>query len=307
MRQRPIRLYRRIPAPAGSQISARKLPGLSQNVVTRGTARIDAKKRWKDCKRRHRDRPGSRVNPTRAVTGPAMSGWRPVRNREAGRRALLIPTIKRGHPAANRRQNRESVPEPIAGTEGPGAVRIVAGRFRGRQLASPRSQAIRPTTDRVRESLFNVLSSRFPGLLQECRVLDLFAGTGALGIEALSRGASSCVFVEDSVEGRGLLRANIESSGLQGITKILRRDATKLGAAGTIIPFDLVFADPPYGKGLGEKALLAASTGGWLKMGSICVVEEDALAEFGPIEGFTMADERRYGDTTIRILVHEPG
>jgi 16S rRNA (guanine966-N2)-methyltransferase len=181
-------------------------------------------------------------------------------------------------------------------------MRIVGGAFRGRALATPRSSAIRPTTDRTREAVFNVLAHRFPDRLAGARVLDLFAGTGALGLEALSRGASSCVFIEESAEGRGLIRANVETFGLTGRTKIFRRDATALGEAGTLAPFGLVFADPPYGKGLGERALRSAKDGGWLRSGALCVVEEAAAAAFEPGAGFSMLDERVYGETVIRFL-----
>jgi 16S rRNA (guanine966-N2)-methyltransferase len=181
-------------------------------------------------------------------------------------------------------------------------MRIVGGEFRGRSLATPKSQSIRPTTDRTRESVFNVLGHRYGDRLVGARVLDLFAGTGALGLEALSRGAAHGLFIEESAEGRGLLRTNVENFGLQGRTKIFRRDATKLGEAGTLQPFDLVFADPPYGKGLGELALVAARDGGWLKPGALCVVEETAAAPFGAVEGFTVVDERHYGDTIVRFI-----
>ena len=168
-------------------------------------------------------------------------------------------------------------------------MRIVGGEFRGRPLATPRSQSIRPTTDRTREALFNVLAHRFPEKLEGARVLDLFAGTGARGLEALSRGAAHCLFIEESAEGRGR-------------TKIFRRDATGLGDAGTITPFGLLFADPPYGKGLGEAALRSALRGGWLLSGALCVVEEAASAQFVPGEGFSIVDERAYGDTVIRFI-----
>lgn len=180
-------------------------------------------------------------------------------------------------------------------------MRIVGGALRGRPLAAPRSDSIRPTSDRTREAVFNVLEHRF-GLPEGARVLDLFAGTGALGIEALSRGAAHCLFIEESAEGRGLIRDNIEAFGLQGRTKIFRRDATRLGDAGTIQPFDLVFADPPYGKGLGERTLKSAREGGWLKENALCVVEEATAAAFPPVAGFRVEDERSYGDTTIRYL-----
>lgn len=181
-------------------------------------------------------------------------------------------------------------------------MRIVGGEFRGRPLATPRSQSIRPTSDRTREAVFNVLAHRFPDSLAGAQVLDLFAGTGALGLEALSRGAAHCLFIEESAEGRGLIRTNVETFGLQGRTKVFRRDATGLGDAGTVPRSGLVFADPPYGKGLGEAALRSALRGGWLSPGALCVVEEAASALFQPGEGFCIKEERVYGDTIIRFV-----
>ena len=181
-------------------------------------------------------------------------------------------------------------------------MRVVGGEFRGRALATPRSDAIRPTSDRTREAVFNVIAHRYPDRLEGGRVLDLFAGTGALGIEALSRGASACVFIEEGAEGRGLIRDNVEALGLQGRTRIFRRDATRLGAVGTLTPFGLVFADPPYGRDLAGPALREAREGGWLAPGAIAVVEETAGAPFAPGPGFTVADERHYGDTVIRFV-----
>lgn len=181
-------------------------------------------------------------------------------------------------------------------------MRIVGGELRGRPLATPRDNSIRPTTDRAREAVFNVLAHRFGDRLEGARVLDLFAGTGALGLEALSRGASYCVFIEESAEGRGIIRTNVEAFGLTGKTKIFRRDATGLGDAGTMGPFGLVFADPPYGRGLGEKALRSASAGGWLAKSALCVVEESAAAAFEPGPGFSILDERNYGETIIRFI-----
>ena len=131
-----------------------------------------------------------------------------------------------------------------------------------------------------------MLAHRFADKLEGARVLDLFAGTGALGLEALSRGASYGVFIEESAEGRGLIRTNVEAFGLTGRTKIFRRDATALGEAGTLAAFGLVFADPPYGKGLGERALRSARAGGWLLPGALCVVEEAAAAPFEAGPGF---------------------
>jgi len=182
------------------------------------------------------------------------------------------------------------------------AMRIVGGEFRGRPLAAPRSRDIRPTTDRTREAVFNVLTHRFPDKLDGARVLDLFAGTGALGLEALSRGASHCLFIEESAEGRGLIRTNVEAFGLVGRTKIFRRDAAGLGDVGTIAPFGLVFADPPYGKGLGEAALTSALKGGWLLPHALCIVEEAAASAFSPGDGFSVLDERSYGDTVVRFI-----
>lgn len=180
-------------------------------------------------------------------------------------------------------------------------MRIVGGKFRGRTLVTPESSAIRPTSDRTRESLFNIISSAFPVKLDNTRVLDLFAGTGALGLEALSRGCRYTVFIEDSIEGRGLLRQNVEAFGLQGNSKVFRRDATKLGPTGTMGEFDLVFADPPYGKGLGEQALVSALEGGWLKPDALLVLEEIADAAIKLDERFILRDERNYGITTIRL------
>ena len=181
-------------------------------------------------------------------------------------------------------------------------MRIVGGEFRGRMLATPKSANIRPTSDRTRESLFNILTHQYAENLANARVLDLFSGTGALGIEALSRGAKYCLFVEDSVEGRGLLRENIEALSLQGRSKVFRRDATDVGPVGAIEPFDLVFADPPYNKGLGEKALRAISENGWLNPGAIVVLEEAAAAIISLPAGFETLDTRPYGEAIIRIL-----
>ncbi|MFC5386029.1 16S rRNA (guanine(966)-N(2))-methyltransferase RsmD [Aquamicrobium segne] len=183
-------------------------------------------------------------------------------------------------------------------------MRIVGGTLRGRPLATPRSDSIRPTSDRAREALFNILTHRFAEHLEGARVLDLFAGTGALGLEALSRGATHAVFIEESAEGRGLIRTNVEAFGLTGRTKIFRRDATLMGDIGTLSPFRLIFADPPYGKGLGERALQSARIGGWLEPGALCIVEEAAVAPFNPGPDFSILDERAYGETVVYFLGH---
>ena len=130
--------------------------------------------------------------------------------------------------------------------------------------------------DRVRESIFNILAHGIGIDLEGLRVVDMFAGTGALGIEALSRGAAYVLFVEEGPEARALIRSNIEALGLMGVTRIFRRDATDLGPAGNMAPFALAFLDPPYGKGLGDKGLVALRDGAWLTPGSVFVLEERA-------------------------------
>ena len=184
-------------------------------------------------------------------------------------------------------------------------MRIVGGEFRGRRLATPAGDAIRPTSDRHRETLFNILGHRPGFLLDGARVLDLFSGTGALGLEALSRGARFCLFVEEGVEGRGLIRQNVEAFGLQGRSRLFRRDATRLGPSGAVEPFDLLLADPPYGKRLGEAALASALAGGWLKPGAVVVLEEAAAAPFEVPAGLRLEETRTMGETVLRFLVAE--
>lgn len=183
-------------------------------------------------------------------------------------------------------------------------MRIVGGRFGGRPLQGPKPGigAIRPSTDRLRESLFNILAHAHPDRLEGARVLDLFAGTGAFGFEALSRGASFALLVDDGAEARGLLRANQEALGLGGATRIYRRDATRLGPLQSMDPFDLVFCDPPYRKGLGEAALASASDGGWVKPGALVILEEAAEAAVEIPSEFAQIDRRVYGDTCLRFL-----
>ena len=185
-------------------------------------------------------------------------------------------------------------------------MRIVGGTFRGRTLATPKGDDIRPTTDRTRESLFNILGHGYREHLEGARVLDLFAGTGAVGLEAISRGARAALFVEQGVEGRGLIHTSIEAFGLQGRAKIFRRDATALGGVGTMEPFDLVFADPPYGRGLGEKALEAAASGGWLVPGALAILEERADVAPAPIAGYEFLEERTFGDTRMHFYRYVP-
>src|SRR6478609_2751604 len=181
-------------------------------------------------------------------------------------------------------------------------MRVVGGRLKGRNLASPSSHDIRPTADRLRESLFNILVHAYDDPIRDARVLDLFAGTGALGIEAISRGAAFTLFVDNGAEARALLRNNVEALGLGGVTKVYRRDATHLGPAHPVEPFALAFLDPPYGRGLGEKALASLRDGGWLTPGALLVVEESKAANFAVPEGFEELERRAYDDTEFVFL-----
>ncbi|WP_176083787.1 16S rRNA (guanine(966)-N(2))-methyltransferase RsmD [Martelella sp. HB161492] len=184
-------------------------------------------------------------------------------------------------------------------------MRIVGGEFRGRALATPKSQAIRPTTDRTRESLFNIIAHAYPEALDDTNMLDLFAGTGAIGLEAISRGVRMAVFVENSVEGRGLLWSNIDTLGLHGRTRIMRRDATKIGQPVQLQPFDFLFADPPYGKGLGDQALDAVDRGGWLKPGALVIVEERAGVTLQLSTVFQPLETRDFGDTEMHFFRYQ--
>ena len=181
-------------------------------------------------------------------------------------------------------------------------MRIVGGRLRGRAIGTPKSQAIRPTADRLRESLFNILIHSFDDPVTGARVLDLFAGTGALGIEALSRGAAFALFVDEGAEARALLRENVAALGLGGTSKIFRRDATKLGEPNPLAPFSLAFLDPPYGQGLATAALNSARAGGWLTPDALIAVEEATKAQFAAPEGFQEVDRRRYDDSEFVFL-----
>ena len=181
-------------------------------------------------------------------------------------------------------------------------MRVVGGRLKGRTLASPSTRDIRPTADRLRESLFNILIHAYDDPIGDARVLDLFAGTGALGIEAVSRGAKFTLFVDNGAEARALMRDNVEALGLGGVTKVYRRDATDLGPVHPVEPFSLVFLDPPYGKGLADKALGSLRDGGWLTREALLVVEETRSAGFKAPEGFSELERRAYDDTEFTFL-----
>lgn len=185
-------------------------------------------------------------------------------------------------------------------------MRIIAGTHRGRALAAvgkgDPAAHLRPTTDRVRESLFGVLDGgRFGDPIEGAHVLDLFAGTGALGLEALSRGAAHGTFVENGRKALALLIRNVSSLGETGRTRILRQDAARIGPAER--PCELVFLDPPYGKGLGGHAIEAARAGGWIAPGALIVWEEAAAIDLP--EGLTLLENRRYGDTWITLARHD--
>jgi len=181
-------------------------------------------------------------------------------------------------------------------------MRVVGGRLRSRPIAGPKSDGLRPTADRLRESQFNILAHAYGDPISGARVLDLFAGTGALGIEAISRGAAFALFVDDGVEARALLRDNVGALGLGGVTRIFRRDATRLGPVHPLQPFTLCFLDPPYRKGLAEKALASARDGGWLARGALVVVEEATDAAFKAPEGYEELKRRTYDDTELVFL-----
>lgn len=193
-------------------------------------------------------------------------------------------------------------------------MRIVAGLYRGRSLIAPAGLATRPTADRARQAVFNVLehAAWSPGL-RGARVIDLFAGSGALGLEALSRGADFCLFVETDAAARGAIRDNLEvlaaDGALFGRSRIHRRDATDLGKkpAGDGARFDLAFLDPPYASGLGERALASLAKDGWLKAGAICVFERGADEPTPTVAGFEALDDRRYGAARVHVLKYSPG
>lgn len=186
-------------------------------------------------------------------------------------------------------------------------MRIVGGTWRGRALAplgkgAPKDH-LRPTSDRVRESLFNVIEHGHGLDLDGITVLDLFAGTGALGLEALSRGAGFATFVDQGRAAQRLIQANIEA--LEAEAKVIPRDARKLGP-NSGVPAGLVFLDPPYGQGLGAPALVAAAqAGGWISVGALIVWEENG-PQTAP-NGFALREHRRYGDTHVTFLEAQNG
>ncbi len=182
-------------------------------------------------------------------------------------------------------------------------MRIIGGEFSGRRLATPKGRDTRPTADRTRESLFNILAAREDVEFKDARVIDLFAGSGALGFEALSRGAAIALFVETDAAARGAIRDNIEKLGLFGATRIHRRSATALGAKPASVgpPFTLAFIDPPYGRDLVEPTLAALRDGAWLAPGAVVIVEQGKDEPPAVADRFEETDRRIYGAAQIGI------
>ena len=190
-------------------------------------------------------------------------------------------------------------------------MKISGGKFRGRTLSEPKDNRVRPTSDKVRQAIFNILAHHDFGtgfVFENAKVIDIFAGTGALGIEALSRGASFCLFVDDSAESRALIRRNIEMLDLTGATKIWRRDGAELGShvAGAGGPFDLAFLDAPYRRGLTERALASLVQGGWLTPSALVVAETAADESLIAPQSFRLVDRRSYGETTVHTFGISP-
>ena len=185
-------------------------------------------------------------------------------------------------------------------------MRIIGGKFSGRRIIAPTGRVSRPTTDRTREALFNILAHTDDFSFEGARVIDLFAGSGALGFEAMSRGAVFCLFVETDAGARGAIRDNIEALGLFGATRLHRRSAVNLGAkpAGLGAPFTLAFLDPPYGKGFASPALAALGEGGWLADGAQAVIEQGKDEEPAGAPGFEAITRRLYGDTQIGFYAY---
>jgi 16S rRNA (guanine966-N2)-methyltransferase len=184
-------------------------------------------------------------------------------------------------------------------------MRIVSGNFRGKTLAAPEGDSTRPTSDRARQAIFNILEhAAWSKGVRDARVIDLFAGSGALGFEALSRGAAFCLFVETDEAARGAIRENVDAMSLFGVTRVHRRDATDLGVrpGGDGPAFDLAFLDPPYAKGLGETALEKLAAGGWLANGATVVFERGAGEPAFSVPGFEPVDVRDYGAARVHFL-----
>jgi 16S rRNA (guanine966-N2)-methyltransferase len=184
-------------------------------------------------------------------------------------------------------------------------MRIVGGEFKGRALSVPEGRNTRPTSDRAREAIFNILThADWAPAMADARIMDIFAGSGALGFEAMSRGAAFCLFVETDEAARGAIRDNVEAFGLFGTTRVHRRDATQLGPrpGGASEAFDLVFLDPPYRKGLGEQALDALIKGNWLTPEAVIVFEHAADEDVFVTPVWEIINSRTYGAAQVLFL-----
>lgn len=184
-------------------------------------------------------------------------------------------------------------------------MRITGGELRGRALKEPPDNRVRPTSDKVRQAIFNILAhGAFAVSIEGAKIVDLFAGTGALGLEAISRGGAFALFVDESADSRALIRENVEALALTGITKIWRRDATDLGplGAGAGGPFTHAFLDAPYRKDLTALALKSLRQGGWLARDALAIAETAADEIVETPEGYSLLDERSYGATKIQIF-----
>ena len=241
----------------------------------------------------------------RGARDPRPRAPRPARRQaRRGRR-------RRFRGAASAAAGRRTAAAPLTGTAAAAtraapcassAVSSAAGRS-----PTPRSRAIRPSADRLRQTLFDILAHGYGDAIAGARVLDLFAGTGALGLEALSRGAAFALFVEEGVEARGLHPPQRRGARPhRHAPRIFRRDATRLGPAGTVAPFGLVFADPPYGPGSASRRSPRRVAGGWLTPGALCVLEEDARAEVSAVPGLEALETRLVGDSKL-IFLRGPG
>jgi len=184
-------------------------------------------------------------------------------------------------------------------------MRIVGGSLKGRPLQGPRTSLIRPTADRLRESLFNILAHSYGDPAEGARVLDVFAGTGAMGFEALSRGSSFALFIDQSFQADRLIRRNAAALDLLGTTRTVRRDARKLGIAGQQGRYNLAFLDPPYGRGLITPALESLREGGWLEAHALILIEEGGGVRINLPPGFTLLEERQFGDTQVLFAAFE--
>lgn len=187
-------------------------------------------------------------------------------------------------------------------------MRIISGKFKGRPISAPKGRGTRPTADRTREALFNILThADWAPAIEDARVIDLFAGSGALGLEAISREAAFCLFVETDSAARGAIRTNVEMLQLTGITRVHRRSATSLGNIPPNIgaAFDLAFLDPPYHKGLIEPCLTELKNGDWLNESAIAIVETGSNEE-PDFTGWDLLEERSYGAAKIWFLRPDP-